>query len=137
MDEQRYIAFIEGIIQQTKENKLNWCYLDKNTDLYQGMGWTRSKATYGLFTGGHEELVPDFNREDSFYTRIGEIYIVLYFYGNQPAKLYIAPNTYKKVTTLTPDEYGEHITRLLNLVQSQFPSAETFIDRFLNSNQDQ
>lgn len=135
MDEQRYVAFIEGLIQRTKEKKLHWRYLDKNKELYQGMEWTRAKASYGLFTGGHEEIVPDFNREDSFFTNIGDMYIVLYVWGSQPAKLYIVPNTYKKVTILNPEEYGEHITRLLNLVQSLFPSAEAFIDKFLG-NQD-
>ena len=39
--------------------------------------------------------------------------------------------TYKKVVEFSPDEYGEYITRLLNLVQSQFPSADAFIDDFL------
>ena len=133
MAEQRYVAFIEEIIQQTKKKKLKWWYLDNNKDLYQGMGWAKSKAMYGLFTGGHEETVPDFNVEDSFYTNVGDMYIVLYVWGSQPAKLFIVPNTYKKVTTLSPEEYGEHVTRLLNLVQSLFPSAEAFIDRFLES----
>ena len=133
MDEQRYVAFIEGLIQQTKEKKLNWRYLDKNKELYEGMGWTRAKASYGLFTGNQEVLVPDFNREDSFFTNVGDMYIVLHVWGSQPANLYVVPNTYKKVTTLTPEEYGEHITRLLNLVQSQFPSAEAFIDKFLGN----
>lgn len=133
MADQRYVAFIEGLIQQTKEKKLSWRYLDQNERLYAGMGWTRAKATYGLFTGGHEELVHDFNREDSFFANIGDMYVVLYVWGSQPAKLYVVPNTYKKVTTLTPEEYGEHITRLLNLVQSQFPSAEAFIDKFLGN----
>lgn len=137
MAEQRYITFLESIIQQTKEKKLKWWYLDQSTGLYEGMGWVRAKATYGVFSGGREELVPDFNTEDSFYTSIGNMFIVLYVYGSQPAKLHVVPNTYKKVTTLTPDEYGEHITRLLNIVQSQFPSAEAFIDKFLSKgNQD-
>ena len=39
--------------------------------------------------------------------------------------------TYKKEVEFSPDEYGEYITRLLNLVQSQFPSADAFIDDFL------
>lgn len=50
---------------------------------------------------------------------------------NQPASLFIVPETYKKVVEFSPDEYGEYITRLLNLVQSQFPSADAFIDDFL------
>lgn len=38
-----------------------------------------------------------------------------------------------KVVILSPDLYGEFITRLLNLVQSQFPSGDAFIDSFLKS----
>ena len=54
-----------------------------------------------------------------------------YVSTNQPASLFIVPETYKKVVEFSPDEYGEYITRLLNLVQSQFPSADAFIDDFL------
>ena len=134
MADQRYVDFIEEIIQHTKDNKLHWRYLDKEKGLYEGMGWTKSSSLYGLLGGAGGTISPDFNTEDSFYANIGEMYIVIYVWGSQPAKLYIVPNTYKKVTTLTPDEYGEHITRLLNLVQSQFPSAEAFIDKFLKKN---
>ena len=37
MADQRYVAFIEGLIQQTKEKKLSWRYLDQNERLYAGM----------------------------------------------------------------------------------------------------
>ena len=57
--------------------------------------------------------------------------ILSYVSTNQPASLFIVPETYKKVVEFSPDEYGEYITRLLNLVQSQFPSADAFIDDFL------
>ena len=64
--------------------------------------------------------------------KVVQTYVVLYVWNNNPAKLYVVPNTYKKVVKLEPDEYGEYITRLLNLVQSQFPSGEAFIDSILN-----
>lgn len=132
MADQRYIDFIEAIIDRTKNKQLDWYYLDKNESLYKGMEWTKTTTEYGLFsTSGKEKNVADFNLEDSFYAHLGEMYIVIYVWRDQPAKLYIVPKTYKKVTCLTPDEYGEYITRLLNLVQSQFPNAETFIDNFL------
>lgn len=132
MADQRYIEFIEIIIERTKSKQLNWYYLDSNEELYTGMGWTKTITEYGVFPfNNKEKIVTDFNQEDSFYTRLGEMYITLYVWRDQPAKLFIVPNTYKKVITLTPDEYGEYITRLLNLVQSQFPNAEIFIDDFL------
>ena len=54
--------------------------------------------------------------------------------SNQPAVLYVVPNTYKKIVKLSPDEYGELITRLLNLVESQFPNAEDFIEEYIGKN---
>ena len=136
MADQRYTEFIEKIISRTKSNSLNWSYLDTKKELYEGMGWVNTKTEYELFRGNKEIITPDFNVEDSFYTNIDNMYIVIYVWRDQPAKLYIVPYTYKKVTSLTPDEYGEYITRLLNLVQSQFPNAETFIDSFLENEGD-
>ena len=136
MPDQRYIEFIEKIIIKTKAISLGWKYLDTKKELYEGMGWTSSKIEYEPFRGNREILSPNFNTEDSFYTNVDNIYIVIYVWRDQPAKLYIVPYTYKKVTALTPDEYGEYITRLLNLVQSQFPNAENFIDNFLSEMDD-
>ena len=132
MVDQRYIDFIEKIISKTKEKNLNWRYLDSNKELYENMGWTNSRSEYDILMREKIFLIPKFNTDDSFYTNINNMYVVIYVWENQPAKLYIVPPTYKKVTTLPPDEYGEYITRLLNLVQSQFPNAEAFIDNFLN-----
>lgn len=86
---------------------------------------------HSLFVGEKEKLKPNFNTEDSFYANKNGTNIVIYVSTNQPASLFIVPETYKKVVEFSPDEYGEYITRLLNLVQSQFPSADAFIDDFL------
>jgi len=133
MSEQRYVDFIENIIMMTKERKIEWRYLDGNQKLYEGMKWTITKNEYVLFSGNKEIVSPDFNVEDSFYANVEDTYLVIYVWKDQPAELYVVPNTYKKVVTLTPDEYGEHITRLLNIVQSQFPSGEGFIDGILST----
>ena len=132
MANNKYIDFILGITQQTKDKKLNWRYLDTNKTLYEGMGWVNTKTEFGLFSGNKEITTPDFNQEDSFFTNIGDMFIVIYVWRDQPAKMFVVPNTYKKVVTLTPDEYGEYITKLLNLVQSQFPNAESFIDNYIS-----
>lgn len=136
MADSRYVEFIEKIILKTKNNRLRWRYLDTKEELYESMGWTKTKTEYEIFGGNKEIITPNFNVEDSFFANIENMYIVIYVWRDQPAKLYIIPNTYKKVTTLTPDEYGEHITRLLNIVQSQFPNAESFIDSFLKNEND-
>ena len=132
MADQRYIDFIENIILRTKEKNISWKYLDKNEDLYVGMGWYKTEKEYGLFLNSDKKIIkPNFNLEDSFFAHMGNMYLVIYVWGNRPASFYVVPNTYKKIVSLAPEEYGDYITRLLNLVQSQFPNAETFIDDFL------
>ena len=131
MADNRYVDFLNKLINETKEKKINWKYLDSNKSLYEGMNWTYTSTEYSLFVGEKEKLKPNFNTEDSFYANKNGTYIVIYVSTNQPASLFIVPETYKKVVEFSPDEYGEYITRLLNLVQSQFPSADAFIDDFL------
>ena len=132
---EQYGLFLMKILQMTKEEKLIWRYLDDNEELYSGMRWTKSTTSLGIF-GERETALPNFNCEDSFYTKIGDTSIVILVRGNQPASLYVVPNTYKKVVRLGSDEYGELITRLRNLVQSHFPSADDFINNLLD-NKDQ
>lgn len=130
MGNEKYILFLTNIIENTKERRIEWDYLDTNVSLYEGMNWTKTKTEFGVFSTKEKEY-PNFDRENSFYTSIGNTYIVLLVHSNQPAILYVVPNTYKKVVKLSPDEYGELITRLLNLVESQFPNAEDFIEEYI------
>lgn len=134
MAEKKYLDFIRKIIQQTKENVLQWDYLDTNKPLYEGMGWVNKKINYNLFSSNTETISPNFDVEDSFFTRIDGMSVVLFVRQEELAKLYVVPNTYRKVVILTPDEYGEYITQLFNIVQSKFPNAELFIDEFLGKN---
>lgn len=135
MANNKYVDFILSITQQTKDKKLNWRYLDTNKELYEGMGWVTTKTEFALFSEGKEVTIPDFNREDSFFTNICGMFIVIYVWRDHPAKMFVVPSTYKKVVKLPPDEYGEYITRLLNLVQSQFPNAESFIDNYVSKSE--
>lgn len=133
MSDAKYIRFISEILKRTKEKRLEWRYLDTNQALYEGMGWVNKKIEYGFFTPNKVVVSPDFNDEDSFFARIDNVFVVIYVKQNQPAKLFVVPETYKKVVVLTPNEYGEYITQLLNLVQSQFPDGESFIDGIINT----
>ena len=133
MDNEKYISFLKKIIEDTKENKIQWRYLDSNISLYEGMEWTKMKTEFGLFPP-KEHVYPNFDTENSFYTSIIDTYVVLLVHINQPAILYVVPKTYKKVVVLNPDEYGELITRLLNLVESQFPTGENFIEEYVSKN---
>ena len=137
MVEKKFVDFIGKIIQQTKENMLEWKYLDTNKPLYEGMGWANKKINYNFFSSNTETISPNFDVEDSFFTRIDEMSVVLFVQHGELAKLYVVPNTYRKVVILTPDEYGEYITQLFNVVQSKFPNAESFIDNFLDKNRNE
>lgn len=133
MAEQTYINFIEEIIERTKAHSISWDYLDKKIDLYQGMDWTRTKTQIDIFYGTKESEYVDFNVENSFYAKIDNTYIVLKVRNNNPADLFVIPYTFKKVVKMSADEYGEYITRLMNIVQSQFPDAKDFISNFLHN----
>ena len=130
MAESRYVELIEKLIQKTKEKIIKWNYLDTNSTLYSNMGWCKKTINSVLFT--NEEIIPAFNTEMSFFAFDKGFQIVILVMGTNPADLYIIPNTYKRVLGLYATEYGEHITRLLNLVLSQFPDSEDYVDMILN-----
>ena len=131
MSNSKFISFLEKLISETKERKLTWKYLDSNEELYQGMNWVRTETKYSNFLRAEEIECINFDDENSFYAKENNTFIVLLSRNNKPASLYIVPYTYKKVLRFPPSEYGEYITRLMNLVQADFPSANEFIDTFL------
>lgn len=135
MDKQinnQYVEFIEKIIHKTKEHRIRWDYLDKNQDLYLGMDWLKVKSQMDNLFPQKDKYYYDFDEENSFYAKINDTYVVLRVRrANLPADLYVVPYTYKRVVKMAADEYGEHITRLMNLVQNEFPDGKSFIDKLL------
>ena len=83
MADNRYIDFLNKLINETKEKKINWKYLDSNKSLYEGMNWTYTSTEYSLFVGEKEKLKPNFNTEDSFYANKNGTNIVIYVSTNQ------------------------------------------------------
>ena len=128
MAEYNNTRFVDALIRKTKYKDITWQYLDSNVSLCKHMGWL-SENLLSTLTG--TESTPIFNAEDSFYINVDGTFVVIYVEGNNPASLYVIPPTFKKILHLTADEYGESITRLLNIVQSQFPNAEQFVKNFL------
>jgi len=126
------ILFIEGIIEKTKDNCISWDYLDKNKDLYTGMNWVNKEPELFALWIPKQSHYLDFDSDNSFYAQIKKVYIVLKVMHNGLADLYVVPHTFKNVVRLSAEKYGEYIIRLLNLVQSQFPDANDFIDEFIN-----
>lgn len=120
--------FVDALIRKTRFKDITWQYLDSNVSLCKHMGWLTENFIVSI-TGS--EGTPNFNTEDSFYIEMDGTYVVIYVEGNNPASLYVIPPTFKKILHLSADEYGEGITRLLNMVQAQFPNAEQFVKDFL------
>lgn len=134
MGENNYINFLEKLIKLTKDQQIVWHYLDSNKPLCRNMNWMEGESTFSAITvalSGRNEHLFEFDTERSFYSKIDENYIVLYTETSNPAVMFVIPPTFKKIIKFSPDEYGDYITRLLNLVESQFPSADAFIDDFL------
>lgn len=125
----RYTLFLKKVFEMTKSCTLSWMYLDQNKTLCEGMNWITSYS--GLTAAFLSDVSFHFNTEQSFYCKSGDTCIVLLVHGTDPANLYIVPNTFKNVVCLSAETFGDMITRLLNLVQSQFPDGEAFIDKFL------
>ena len=132
MAEQKYINFLKMLISKTKAQNIDWKYLDSNTHLFSSMNWAKSNYLDALL--GNQKPVPVFDAEDSFYVEDNGVYIVLLVFTGQPPNLYVIPYTFKKIICLTAEEYGEYITRLLNLVQSQFPNGDAYVEEFLQKN---
>lgn len=133
-EKNNYAEFITKLIEKTKNGTLRWRYLDEKEELYKAMGWTKT-AFITIKT------TLNFNTEDSYYVRIKNTYIVLLTgeiddgspFGAEITRLFVVPDTYKKCVHISEETYGEYITRLFNMVQSQFPDGETFIKDFLAS----
>ena len=138
MDRNTYIRFIKKLINQTKEKQIKWEYLDQNRQLCTSMNWVECTTipktipkTIPEMLSGRIEHTYVFDVERSFYCTMNETNIVLYVMNGNPASIFVIPPTFKKIVVLSPDEYGDYITRLLNLVESQFLSADMFINDFL------
>ncbi len=126
----RYASFLEKVFELTKSCTLSWHYLDSSQTLCEGMKWSKTYSGVGALVLS-DNVSFSFNTEKSFYCSTGGTYIVLLVKGTQPANVYVVPSTFKNTVYLSAEIYGDIITRLLNLVQSQFPDGEVFIDKFL------
>lgn len=124
----KYQVFAEEILNMTKERKIQWKYLDSNIELYEEMNWVNTETKMIHFAQIKENLIPNFIENKSFYAKLNNTYIVLLVRKDLPPSLYIVPYTYKNAIRMSSDDFGEIITRLLNYVISQFPTADEFID---------
>lgn len=133
MDEKKYYNFLMKLIAETKNGKIEWNYLDKDLELCRQMGWAERLDPFSNALLGGNNPACFFNKDSSFYCNLNRTYIVLFVKENDPVILYIIPYTLKNIGVMNPEKFGQYTTRLLNLVRSQFPSAEAFVDEFLAS----
>lgn len=133
MDNNNYISFIDKVIDMTKEHALSWAYLDTEEALCKGMNWQATSRENAFLSLTDVLVTKHFDDENSFVCCKSDTYLVL-FVGSRSSLpvLYVIPYTYKGYVILKPEEYGEYITRLHNLVKRQFPHADDFIASFLS-----
>jgi len=130
----RYITFIVKLCQLTKDRKINWGYLEYEKSLCSKMDWKVDNMDNLFSALDDSPYTKHFNGDDSFVSQIDETYVALIVGSNEILPtLYVIPSTYRKYKYFEPDDYGEHITRLHNLVKKQFPSADAFIDNLINN----
>lgn len=118
MELKTYIAFVEKLIADTKIGDIEWVYLDTQTKFCNAMDFWH----FGEFT---------FDTARSFYTKQNSTHLAIVQSGSKPADLYVIPPTFKNIVVLQSSDLGEYVTRLQNVVASQFPAADTFIQDFL------
>ena len=132
MDNINYAAFIDKVINMTKEHALSWAYLDTEEALCKGMNWMATSRETSFLALTDILVAKHFDEENSFVCCRDDTYIVLFVGArNSLPTLYVIPYTYKGSVVLKPEEYGEYTTRLHNLVKRQFPHADNFIADFL------
>lgn len=137
-----YEDFFRKLLEETKDKKLKWHYLDSNQTLYDGMRRTPSSEinplTYAIASSSLTNTKPikAFDVENSYYASIGAnaFAVLLRPYNSELSALYVVPNGFKKTIIFTSQNYGDLITRLSNLVEEQFPSAEQAITNYLDNN---
>lgn len=95
--------FIDNLIDQTKTQQVMWDYLCSNEKLCLNSGLCISDGCF------------KFNEKSSCFCEINEVYIILLVLGNNPSEMYVVTHKLKCIAHIYPYEYGDRITRLLNM----------------------
>lgn len=133
MAEMQYVRFLDKLIHKTKYDEIEWEYLDSNEYLCKKMKWYASASRELIPKVIFDTEVTYYNPEDSFCAEIDETTIVIFAQQEELVSFYVIPPTFRKILRLSADEYGDYITRLLNVVQSKFPSSDQFVIDFLTN----
>ena len=132
MRELRYEIFLQSLIKKSKEQQIKWKCLDSNMELCRGIHLCRESLADKLY-----QNVPSFyfDTENSYYAEFPKenMFVALIVKSNSdgPATiLQVIPNTFKNDLVLGFSDYGDLLTRLSNIIKSQFPNPDDFIASF-------
>lgn len=133
MADTKYIDFIEKVITKTKENDLEWAYLDTEPDLCKAMNWLPASTSAPWFLQPNANFLSTLCKDaESFVCKYRSTFIVLLVNSDSSLPImFVIPKEYKGIVQLLPGEYGEYTTRLHNLIKKRFPHGDQFIDDFL------
>ena len=78
MDNINYVAFIDKVINMTKEHALSWAYLDTEEALCKGMNWIATSRETSFLALTDILVAKHFDEENSFVCCRDDTYIVLF-----------------------------------------------------------
>lgn len=132
MRKKEYKLFLRRLIEKSKAQQIKWRYLDSNVELCRGIKLYQEPLSSMTTTSSGKFC---FNVENSYYVGFPKenMFVALIVKTDlSDAALYIIPNTFKNVLVLSFSDYGDLITRLANIIKSQLPNPEDFIDYYLS-----
>lgn len=143
IQERSYDEIIEKIFELSKNKKIIWQYLDANESLCQNLKIIPKKTqlnatiSWDIVTDNLAgALYPQslFDANQSFYSSIGENYIIILCKLNRneekeliadKTKLMLVPRTFKNIEVI---EETDKMLRLRNFIKKQFPDVQDIID---------
>ena len=119
--------FIDNLIERTKENSVEWEYLDTNSYLASNLNIDFSRII----------------EDDSFYLELSNSYIVMAHFrkaGNsyEEYAVYIIPDSLRQIKNISSNReiFADKIIRLDNLIKSTCPNPEDIMDSFIKFGDD-
>jgi hypothetical protein len=122
-------GFLIKLIEKTKHGEIRWDYLDNcaRNRIPEKLALYHPKGLLDL--GESNGNTPYFDIENSFSYIDGNTTILLYTIERK-VSLAVVPTTLRNLVLIEDEDYKEALLRLLNIVKSLFPSAESYIDSF-------
>lgn len=129
-------ALVEQLIKLTKDNKIEWGYLDQNSTVYYHLNMEPKSPlesknpllTFAQMTSADGKLC--FDADNSFIASIKSNYVVIYARISdkndvlaERLRLMLVPSTYKDVYRYNDEDEDSELLRLQSLIKSKFPNS--------------